>query len=345
MITHRWRKEAGSRIEGSNTLDSAKVQAPCIVRIPSGGYRLFYTAVGPGKPYPKCQGYILSATSDDGLIFSKEPGIRLAPKPLLRHISLRVLAPAVVPCSNGTWRMYFEARGAARYPTVICSAVSSDMLNWEIEDGIRLQSLSDVGGPRYLPLADGRGRIYYCSSEVGGSGNLTSKKVISAVTSDGLNFEFERYHHLSCVNNHYDTAGITASQAIPPTSTIGDWTMVFSAWQDVSPGTVVPPHPSRDIDAFDNGDIEDFAALSIASDIAGYRSRIFVAHSNDGKTWGRGKCAIDGGGYRSNDFDAVHAEDMSVINVAEGMYRMYYAACDRYGNWRIASAATDTNLT
>ena len=336
---HRWRKEAGSRVEGSTPLDSSKVQAPCIARIPSGGYRLFYTAVGPGKPYPNCQGYILSATSDDGLIFRKDPGIRLAPKPSLPHISLRVIAPTVTRLPNGSWRMYFEARGPANRPTTICSAVSPDMLNWEIEDGIRIQSLGGIGGPRYLSLSKGRGRLYCFNLKLGEDGHLTSRKVVSAITSDGLNFEFETYHHLRSKNSHYDTLGITASEAIPPSNTQNLWTMVYSAWQNVPAGTVVPPHPS-DSDAFKNGDIEDFAAASIAYDIAGYRSRIFVAYSIDGKSWDKGKCVIDGGGYESNDLDAIHAEDMSVISISEGVYRVYYAACDNDGFWSVASAVT-----
>ena len=96
-VTHRWRKEAGPRLEGSRDLDSAKLQAPCIVRASSGGFRLFYTGVGPGKPFPACQGYILSAISDDGMVFRTEPGIRVAPRPDLPHMSLRVLAPNVTP--------------------------------------------------------------------------------------------------------------------------------------------------------------------------------------------------------------------------------------------------------
>ena len=79
----RWRKEVGARIEGSRELDSSKVQAPGVVRLASGGFRLFYTAVGPAKPYRTCQGYILSAVSGDGVSFHKEPGIRLAPQPEL----------------------------------------------------------------------------------------------------------------------------------------------------------------------------------------------------------------------------------------------------------------------
>ncbi len=47
-----------------------------------------------------------------------------------------------------------------------------------------------------------------------------------------------------------------------------------------------------------------------------------------------------GGGYDSDDIDAVHAEDMSVITLGDGRQRMYYAACDTTGRWRIASAVT-----
>lgn len=340
LITHRWQKEAGPRVEGSRPLDSAKVQAPCIVRNPSGDFRLFYTAVGPAKPYPACQGYILSAVSDDGLVFRKERGIRLAPQPSVSHVSLRVLAPTVTRLDDERWRMYFEARGPASSPTVICSAISSDMLRWELEEGIRLESPGGVGGPRYLPLPNGGGRLYCCGSEFDGPGERVSKGVISAITSDGLRFEFEPGYRMRDKQSDYDTSGITAAEVIPPLVDGGSWTMVFSAWQDVAPGTIVPLHPSHDTDAMESGRSEDFAAASIAVDMAGYRSRIFVAHSDDGLTWEQGKCAIEGRGHGADGLDAVHAEDMSMVEVADGTYRMYYAACDKNGNWRVASAIT-----
>ena len=78
-----------------------------------------------------------------------------------------------------------------------------------------------------------------------------------------------------------------------------------------------------------------------AVDMAGYRSRIFVAHSTDGLTWRRAGCAVEGRGYGEEGLDAVHAEDMSLVRIAPDTYRMYYAACDTYGNWRIASAITE----
>ena len=192
-VTSRWRKEPGARIEGSRPLDALKVQAPCVVRVP-GGYRLFYTAIGPGKPFAACQGYILSAFSRDGLQFELEPGIRVSPDPTVPHRALRVLAPTIVKCSDThvkcsdtQWRMYFESRGVAERPTVICSAVSADMLHWTHEEGIRIESVDgmSVGGPRFLLLPDGRGRIYCFVSDALRNEN-SGQSIMSAVCSDGL---------------------------------------------------------------------------------------------------------------------------------------------------------------
>jgi hypothetical protein len=46
----------------------------------------------------------------------------------------------------------------------------------------------------------------------------------------------------------------------------------------------------------------------------------------------QGACNLD------SAIDAVHAQDISVIPIAPGQHRMYYAACNKQGNWRIASA-------
>ncbi|NQT58067.1 MAG: hypothetical protein HQ557_03690 [Bacteroidetes bacterium] len=335
-IRNRWHKEPGPRIEGSGDLDISKLQAPGIVRIPSGGYRLFYTAVGPAKPYPNCQGYILSAVSEDGLLFHKEPGIRLAPQPDLAHMSLRIIAPSVTQCDDGLWRMYFESRGSVDEPTVICSAVSTDMLHWEHEDGIRLQGFEGVRAPRYLRLADGRGRLYCIAAESDCGAKRT--QVISAVAADGLNFVLESGCRLRDRQSPYDSMGITAAEVVQSgeLGEICSWTMFYSAWQDVPQGTIVPMHPSQEDSLSD-----DFAAASIASDMAGYRSRIFRSYSKDGLKWEAGECVIEGVGYDSDDLDAVHAEDMSLIKIGAHRYRMYYASCDKHGIWRILSAVTE----
>ena len=49
---------------------------------------------------------------------------------------------------------------------------------------------------------------------------------------------------------------------------------------------------------------------------------------------------VDGSGHGRDGIDAIHAEDMALVRLEDGGYRMYYAACDKDGNWRIASART-----
>jgi hypothetical protein len=212
--------------------------------------------------------------------------------------------------------------------------VSDDLVHWKHEDGIRLAGFDGVGGPRYLVVPDGHGRIYCFASE---GVEDRRQSVVSATSSDGLNFEFEPGYRLRDRQAEHDAAGITAAEVIAPQGKDGRWTMFFSAWQDVPAETEAPLHPSRDLDAANTGRSEDFAAASIASDMAGYRSRIYTAHSRDGLNWKRAGCVIEGGGYNSEELDAVHSEDMSLVEIEDGQYRMYYAACDCNGNFRSAN--------
>ncbi len=333
-----WVIEEGPRLEGTRALDRLKVQAPGITRAPDGRFRLFFTGIGPAKPFLDCQGYILSATSSDGLTFTPEPGIRLAPDPALPQLALRLLAPSISSVPTGGWRMYFEARGVAGMPTAIMSAFSRDQLHWTLEPGTRLTAPGGVGAPRFLRLPDGSGRLTCFESIYAGdsptSGPRLSTRVIGAASGDGLVFRRDAEALLADRQDGLDGAGITAAEIVPGTP----WRMVYSAWQDVPPGTVVPLHPSADAAAEDNGTSADFAAASIATDMAGYRSRILVARSDDGITWRREAVLIEGDGYHGVRLDAVHAEDMSLIPLHDGRWRMYYAACDARGVWRIASA-------
>src|SRR5436305_10890705 len=99
---------------------------------------------------------------------------------------------------------------------------------------------------------------------------------------------------------------MSAAEVLPPGDSSEEWIMVFSAWQDVPPGTAVPTHPSDDPGAVASGRSADFAAASIASDMAGYRSRIFAASSEDGLVWSETRCLVEGVGYGGEGLDAVH---------------------------------------
>lgn len=342
-----WIREAGVRIEGSNGLDLSKVQAPCVVQNPHGGYRLFYTAIGPDRPYPACQGYILSAVSENGLDFVKEHGIRLCPIPGKSHISLRVLSPTVTLLDDGRWRMYVEARGTVDHPPVITSAISRDQVTWEHETGIRFSTKDGVGGPR-CHSSDNHVRLLVCCDEYGvqrrRSGKRLQRNVVSALSSDGLHFIQEPGYCMTSQQGPWDDLGITAAQLLSPYKDGAPWSLIYSAWQDAPPGLDVPVHPS-DPSGSPNASLPfDFARASIASDMAGYRSRIFSAHSEDGYNFDSTQCILQGSGHHAEGLDSVHAEDMSIIAIEHDKYRMYYAACDRHGSWRIASAVCRSPL-
>jgi hypothetical protein len=67
--------------------------------------------------------------------------------------------------------------------------------------------------------------------------------------------------------------------------------------------------------------------------------------AGDGLAWERAGCVIEGCGYSSDELDAVHSEDMPLVEIGDANYRMYYAACDRNGNWRIARARSERTET
>lgn len=225
-----WVKEPGARVspltDPKTLADALKVQAPGAVALPGGGFRLFYTAAGTAKPFPNCQGQILSAVSVDGLAFTKELGVRVAPQPEVAHCSLRVLAPTVIAAASGGWRMYFEARGNAALPTVICSAfcASDDMQAWQHEPGVRLQHNGfSVRGPRIHPLPgpDGGVRLYICD----GNGDAAS-----ASSADGLSFTHDPGVCLACTpgDTHGDFSAVDVI-APWPLDRQGGYTLLFSA--------------------------------------------------------------------------------------------------------------------
>jgi len=343
MLFEHWLREPGPRITGSRGLDLWKVQAPGIVRRPEGGWRLFYTAVGPERPFDACQGLLLSAVSENGVDFTVEPGIRVAPQPNRPELALRVLAPTILPVGERLWRMYFEGRGPADRPTVIASALSEDQLHWRVEPGVRLQCRDDLHGPRVCRDPEGAVRVECIRAPHTIGSNTasdTASRVVTAISRDGLQFDWLPGARLQSGTGPFDSAGLTAAEVCPPASPGELWQMVYSAWQVPPAGTKIPVHPSHDPRAVESGLSADFARASIAVDLAGYRSRILLATSVDGLTWRRGPVLVEGPGYGQEGLDAIHAEDMTLVDLGDGRFRMYYAACDRHGRWQIASAIT-----
>jgi predicted GH43/DUF377 family glycosyl hydrolase len=162
---------------------------PRIVALPDGGYRMYYTQILPRAGFPagandygNCTSRILSAASRDAVNWIPERGVRLSPQAGGAG-DFRVVSSEVVPIADnsGRLRMYYECcNGPQSAQNSIRSAVSSDGLIWNVEDGERFQLTGqNISAPRIQFLDDGRCRLY-CSER--------SRGIISAVSNDGRTF-------------------------------------------------------------------------------------------------------------------------------------------------------------
>ena len=184
-------KPEGGGVWGTNT--------PNVLALPSGGFRMYYTLIGPtaenpdgANDYTSATSSICSAVSADGEAWEEEEGVRLAPHS--GGAELRVVSPEVLPLDEEgvRYRMYYEgtagAGDAARDDSGIRSALSEDGgLSFTPEPGWRLTNPEGyVNSPRVLPLRDGTHRMFASYAGPAGSG------IVSALSTDGgLSFTLE----------------------------------------------------------------------------------------------------------------------------------------------------------
>ncbi len=298
-----WVKDSRIALDQDTPLDSTKILTPNVIRLPDGGYRMYYTGLGPGRPAVDAQGYILSAFSEDAAVWTKDPGIRLdvhAP-----HATRRVLCPDVIPLADGGYRMYYEAR-TSEGPTTVLSAVSKDGLDWEPEAGIRFgDDTWSYGTPRCLYIEGGKAgtlryRLYCHHYSYPLKPGLESQNhIVSAISDNGLDFRPEPGVRIPQETRFEDYA-VYAPEVIR----LGDGTyrMYYAAW------THEPMH-----------------------------GRLFTAVSRDAFNWSKHpEPCLDIGG----PWDQTHASEPCVIDLDDGRHRLFYEACDAEGKWRILSATS-----
>ena len=299
-----WVKDPEVSIELDTPLDSQGILTPNVLRLPQGGFRMYYTGIGPARPVQESQGYILSASSDNGISWRKEPGIRMdVHEP---HATLRVLCPDVIPLPDGRWRMYYEAR-SPHCPTVILSAVSEDGLTWKPELGVRVaDSKWSFGSPRCLYLESSEDpaavwyRLYFHHYSYPLQSGLDSQNhIVSALSKDGLFFEIEPGIRIPQEDPARESYAVYAPEVIRLGA--GGYRMYYSGWSEEIHGG------------------------------------IFAATSPDGLHWIK-----DQGPLLDLDraLDCKMVSEPCVIELADGRYRLYYEAKDSAGRARILSATS-----
>ena len=322
----RFDKDSQPALEADSPLDASRILTPNVVRRPDGGFRMYYTGLGPGRR--DSAGYILSAVSDDGERWSKEGGVRVD-SGLREDNSRRSLCPDVIPLPDGGLRMYFEGRGPDGTPSVILSAVSADGLTFELEPGQRSSRFGPEGSysygtPRVLYFLDQtrlRFRMYYhryTHPFVSGVG--AGNHILSAVSNDGLEFVEE-----TGVRVPQETPRESYSVYAPEVLRLGSggYRMFYAAWSEGPPGGT--------------------GGWNGSGGIAG---GLFTAVSADGLLWCKSeRVVVELGGEGERDQGMVSEPCMLVL--PDGRARLLYECCDATlgadATFRILSATTESS--
>ncbi len=288
------------------------VVSPRVIRLPSGGYRLYYTQILPRKGFPagandydNASTRILSAVSADGVTWAPEPGVRLSPQQGGAG-EFRVASSEVVPVGDGKrMRMYYECcPGTQAQQNSIRSALSDDGgMTWTPEPGVRIADGSNYMAPRVVFLEGGGCRLYCCRRGDG---------IVSAISHDGLNFQMEPGVRIA-QDGKYDSVAAFACDILRIAG--GGYVMYYAGYA------------------------------------AANRAYILHAVSDDGVIWKKTATpVVSPAGPGTGAWDAVKCSEVSLFKVPREpggghAYRMVYEACDgtaagERGVWRIAGACS-----
>lgn len=167
----KWTIEKGIRLTAGGQYDPDNIAHPAVIALSTGGYRMYYD----GEVRRTEQDYtwrILSATSEDGLSWVKDEGVRINVEEAPLYANLVWSSYAGYDSSEGLYHLYFatEQSSDSTLPNGIYSATSHDGLIFTISQEPELTSengeTSSYQDPFILDFPEGK-RMYY---QVNGSG-------------------------------------------------------------------------------------------------------------------------------------------------------------------------------
>ncbi|MFQ5594978.1 MAG: hypothetical protein ACE5HA_12605, partial [Anaerolineae bacterium] len=161
--------EAGARVEPGwhGDIDRDQVGASTTVLLPDGRFRMYYRAGYQDDAYFNgIKTVILSATSDDGLSWSAEAGVRVDPEDWVdpqAPADMRYLdGPEAVLTDDGHIKLYFWG---VRVCYGVCLSESADGLTFERVEQVFAEEDTptgqNAGDPTILPLASSPWLMYF----------------------------------------------------------------------------------------------------------------------------------------------------------------------------------------
>lgn len=207
---------------------------PNVVKLPEGGFRMYYTAGSHKDRKRGVLGYILSASSGDGLTWRRDPMIRM--NILESNRETWVFCPDVIPLVGGGYRMFFQVQTRDR-PDMILSAFSIDGMNWEREPLIKIgDGKYNYGSPRCLILPDGRYRLYFHRQPKNRAADNTHV-IMSAISTNGIRFEIENDARIK-QESALESSSVYAGEILSLGT--GGYRMYYAAWNnDMQEGRIL----------------------------------------------------------------------------------------------------------
>ena len=285
----KWTKNVNFSLNPDSPIDSKAVLTPKVIKLPRGGYRMFYMGASL-----ESSGRILSAFSRDLENWHKEPSIRID-NDKSEEID-RVLSPDIIKISENFWRMYYEVH-LTNKSRVIMSAISEDLDDWSVESGTRIKSkYFDYGTPKCIKLDDGNFRLFFYSYPKPFKEGINARNhIISAKSCDGIGFQIETGGRIAQDNDEFENYTVYAPEVIKKKDE--SWLMYFSGWTwDQREGT-----KGRIFSASSNDSFRWYKDKSVVIDNGGLYDYRFASEP----------CLIDSGGgkfvmfYEACDFNGV----------------------------------------
>ncbi len=174
----QWVKDEGVRLENkSKGSDQALVSGPTLFTLKDGGFRMLYE----GSDAKQNTFAIFSALSTDGLVWTREKGVRLTDK---NQFGQAIAAsPNVVRTAQGELFCYYGDGNTVK------AAISKDQgVTWSKRTltGFPQASVD----PSVIIMTDGVWRMYFAVSE--STDHLLNSRIMSARSTNGLDWSVEK---------------------------------------------------------------------------------------------------------------------------------------------------------